>query len=367
MGQILQERRRLVLLVVVVVVLLCLVGALALNLFFGGGDDVAQGDTPTPTASPTEEGPVVIVTPEEELTPTPTRVIGDAPTDEPATSEPTEEVTPSPTPAPTVVATSTGSDFTLSPSDTGSAGASLEPSERFVNGGFEGDFGDEGVGTGWEFFKTDGAIVSFSGEELAPLIKEGTSAQRISVQEAFEPNRYAGIYQTVEVVPNRPYTLTINGQVRTLYGDVEQSGYGYRVQYAVDMNGGEDWRKIPEDAWVELPWGEQQYGSDAPEFSDYTTQITPTSDKITVFIRAWNKWADPKLVEYTFDSLSLVGPDPDGRVVQVVTEEQMVDGALPVTGTRGLADFMSDGRFWGALVVLVLLAIGATYRAKWNW
>jgi hypothetical protein len=366
MAQILQERRRLVLLILVVVVLLCLVVALALNLLLGGGDDVAGGDTPTPTATPTEEGPIVIVTPEEEITPTPTRVVGETPTAEP-TAEPTEEATPAPTIAPTVVVTSTGADFTLSPSDTTSAGVSLEPSERFVNGGFDAEFDDSGVGTGWQYFKTDGAIVSFSSEEYAPLIKEGSSAQRISVQEAFEPNHYAGIYQTVKVVPNQLYTLTINGQVRTYYGDVEQSGYGYRVQYAVDLDGGQDWRKIPENAWVELPWGEEKYGSDAPEFSEYSTVVTPTSDEMTIFIRAWNKWADPKLVEYTFDSLSLVGPDPAKVVVQVVTEEQMVDGALPVTGAGNLADFITDGRFWGALLVLVLLAIGATYRAKWTW
>lgn len=375
MQQLVQDRRRLILLILVVVVLLCLVGALAYNLFFAGGDDVAGGDTPTPTATPTQEGPDVVITPEEEDTPTPTRVISEQPTEEPTeepTAEPTDEgaLTPEATAEPpTPIATSTGADFTLSPSDTESASVTYETDQLLTNGGFETGYDDSGVGEGWQFFKTDGAVISFSGETQDTLIKEGSGAQRISIQEAIESNRFAGIYQTLDVVANKPYTLTINGQVRSLFGDVDKSGYGYRVQYAVDLDGGDDWRVIPEEDWTELPWGEELYGAENPEFSEYTTEITPTGDTMTLFIRVWNKWPDPALVEYTFDSLSLVGPDPStasGMVVRVATgDEEMVDGALPVTGDGDLANFMTDGRFWGAVLVLLLLVSGAVYRARW--
>ena len=61
------------------------------------------------------------------------------------------------------------------------------------------------------------------------------------MDQATQPDGYAGVYQTVDVVPSEPYTFTIHGQIRTGYGDVEASSHGYRVQYAVDLDGGTDW------------------------------------------------------------------------------------------------------------------------------
>jgi len=231
--QFIQERRRLVLLVLVVLVLLCLVAALFINQFTGGGGDGVAADTPTPAVTPTEEGPVVIVTPEDEATATPTRVIGE---EEPA-EEPTPEATevasePSTEPSPQTVATSspTDADFVPVPPVSESSPAILQTGDIIKNGGFEAGFDDLGVGVDWQHFRNDGAVVSFSSETFEALIKAGSKAQRISVEQALQADRYAGIYQTLEVVPNRTYSFTIYGQARTLFGDVDKSGYGYRVQ-----------------------------------------------------------------------------------------------------------------------------------------
>jgi hypothetical protein len=45
----------------------------------------------------------------------------------------------------------------------------------------------------------------------------------------------------------------------------------------------------------------------------------------------------------------------------------LVDGGLPTTGIGSTTAFMQDGRFWGGVVVLLLLGLGAIYRAKWRW
>jgi hypothetical protein len=363
------KRRRLILLGLVVVVLLCLVGALAYNIFFRGSDDIVTGPTPTPTFTATDEGPVVIITPEE-LTPTPTRVIVEAATEEPTeTPEPTVEPTNTRAPAPPTPNGSTGAEFTLAPSDTLPALAIPKIDDVLVNGGFDDGFEETGVGSNWQSFSTDGAIFSFTGESHEPLIHAGNSAQRISVDQATEPDRFAGIYQTVEVVPSEAYTLTMHGQIRTGYGDVNDSSYGYRVQYAVDPEGGTNWRAIPEEDWVELPWDEEMLYAEDPTFSEFTSEITPTSDEVTLFVRVWNKWANPTLSEYTIDSLSLEGPVPGSAatIVRVETEDVMIERPLPVTGIGDSANFLADGRFWGAIVVLTLLAVGAIYRAKWSW
>ncbi len=382
--QVIQDNRRVVLLVLVVVVMLCLLGVLASNIYFrDDGTDVAKPPSPTPTAEPTDEGPDVVITPEDGQTPTPTRVIEEEPepeaTEEEAAPEEdseeedsAEESSPEPTVEPTTEPepTSTAADFAGVPSTV----TVFQIDNILDDGDFEAGFDeDTGVGLNWENFKTGAAIISFSEETAEPFVKTGASAQRISVQTATETDRYAGIYKTVEVVPGESYTLTIHGQVRTAYGDVNDSGYGYRVQYAIDNDGGEDWQAITQAAWVELPWGEQLLHTSDVSFSEFTGQIIPESDEITLFIRTWNKWADPKLVEYTLDNISLVGPA--GTVIIAGTEtaatettdEEMIDQPLPMTGTGDAADFMQDGRFWGALLVLLLLGVGAVYRAKWRW
>jgi len=367
--QFIQERRRLVLLVLVVLVLLCLVGALFINQYSGGGGGGVAADTPTPLPTATEEGPVVVVTPEEEATATPTRVVGEGePSEEPApgatevVSEPTQELIP----VPTATSSATNADFVPAPPSESSS-AVLQTGDILQNGGFEGGFDDQGVGVDWQPFTNGGAIVSFSDETFAALIQAGSNAQRISVDQANQADRYAGIYQTLRVVPDRTYTFTMYGQTRTFFGDVNKSSFGYRVQYAVDFNGGDDWQQIPVEDWVELPWEEEMLDAANPTLSEYSVEITPTSNRMTLFIRVWNKWPDPGLVEYTLDSLSLVGPVPGTAVASTTTEETMIDQPLPVTGTEDITSIMGDARFWGGIVVLLLLGVGATYRARWRW
>ena len=102
--------------------------------------DVVTPAAPTMTILPAvPEGWVRGLTIDETFNEAPPRLLftDTEPTDE-ADATPTTE----PTTAPTVIVTSTGADFTLSPSDTTSTVASLEPIERFVNGGFESDFDD---------------------------------------------------------------------------------------------------------------------------------------------------------------------------------------------------------------------------------
>ena len=391
--QFIQERRRLILLVLVVVLLLCLVAVAAFNLLQSGGNDVAD-QPPTAIVEPTDEGSEVVIT-AEVSTPTPTRVIEEEPTQE-ATEESTQDVEPTAEPTPDLAIAATASEFSA-------------PAVEFIevhqveeileNSGFEEGFSETtGVGLNWQGFASDSAVVTFSPEAEGPFVYDGSGAQRFSVQEAILTNRYVGIYQTVDVVAGEAYSLTIRGQVRTMFGNVNDSGYGYRVQYAVDKTGGQDWQAITDTAWVELPWGEEKLDTSQVSFSEYSTSFVAESDQATVFIRGWNKWADPKLVEYTLDSLSLVGPSPNNVEMVAMTvpgsgdgamttsdggemtasageattsstmasdgSNQPIDQALPVTGIHDNVNILTDGRFWGAIMVLTLLALGAVYQAK---
>ncbi len=352
--------RRLLLIGLVFILLICLVGVLIYRVLTENGGEEVAADTPTPT----EALPTVIATvAAEEPTPSPTRVIAEEPMVTP-TATPLPEPSPTPTPPvpPTAIQPTSAAD--LSVPVRAKPGS---PENRLANGDFEEGFGDQGVGLNWQSFTNGGAVVSFSSEAPGPYVKSGDSAQRISIAVASEPDRYGGIYQQVEVTPTQPYTLEMHGQIRTGVGDIQASSYGYRMQYAIDQTGSENWGQLPAEAWVELPWDEQLLGSSDVQFLAYTTVITPTTEELTLFIRAWNKWPDPGLAEYTLDSLSLTGRSPGPALL--IAEAGPSDGnaLIPVTGNNGPASLLSDGRFWGAILILLLLAGGAMYRRRWDY
>ncbi len=359
--------RRFLLIGLVFVLLICLVGILVYRVLTENGGEEVAVDTPTP--SPTEAAPALIATVEEELpTPSPTRVIAEEPTEQP-TVAPTATPPPGPTPTPALATPPTPLSQPTSAADLSLPvrAEPVPPENLLANGDFEEGFDDHGVGLNWQSFANGGAVVSFSSEAPGPYVKDGDSAQRISIAQANEPDRYGGIYQQVEVVPSQPYTLEMHGQIRSSFGSIQASSYGYRMQYAIDQSGGENWRQLPAEAWVELPWDEQPLGTPDVDFLAYTTVITPTSEQLTLFVRGWNKWPDPGLAEYTLDSLSLIGPASAPPLLATGEGPDDGDALIPVTGEDGPAALLSDGRFWGALLVLLLLAGGAMYRRGWGY
>jgi hypothetical protein len=135
----------------------------------------------------------------------------------------------------------------------------------------------------------------------------------IEIANSTDLNRYAGIYQTVAVVPGKQYRLTIKGIIRSDEGDIELSDYGYRLQYAIDQSGGSSWELLADEAWVELPWDEQPLSDPldgAYRVDSYDTTITPESDRLTLFIRGWKKWVNQGSGVFDLDEISLVGPAP---------------------------------------------------------
>ncbi|RME79469.1 MAG: hypothetical protein D6784_00670 [Chloroflexi bacterium] len=183
-----------------------------------------------------------------------------------------------------------------------------------VNGDFEAGFQEAyQLALGWGGFSNGNAVVGFQDDTWEAVVVSGEHAQMIEIRDSMELNRYAGIYQTVNVTPGVPYTLTLHGLIRSTEGDINLSDYGYRLQYAVDYSGGTAWELLDEEAWVELPWDEQPL-ADPPggeyRLDTYQTTITPTGKNLTLFIRAWKKWANNGTGIFDLDSISLVGPAP---------------------------------------------------------
>jgi hypothetical protein len=293
----------------------------------------------------------ILVRERSALQPTPTAASEAAPPTSPSQTQP-----PTPTATQVLAATTAPSTPQASAPDTAPVVEEVGEAvvgERVRNGDFEKGFKDQQVGLGWTPFNNGSAIFEFIDETWPPAILDGEHAQRIQVREASQPDRYAGIYQTVQVVPRQTYSLSLHGQIRTGQGDIQISQYGYRMQLGIDYQGGQDWTAI--DDWIELPWDEQRFDSEFLFFYDYETSIVPTGAYLTLYIRTWNKWPDPGRVEYTLDAISLMGPIP--------SEEIAFDEPLPATGDAP-PDIDGWLRMVASILVLGLLVAGAIWQIR---
>ncbi len=90
-----------------------------------------------------------------------------------------------------------------------------------------------------------------------------------------------------------------------------------------DHNGGTDWRAIPHEKWFIIPIKEQKLfftleeaekkGESAlSEIEDYETIVTAKSDKMTIFLTAWRKWANWRTTIFVVDCVALTPLNPAG-------------------------------------------------------
>jgi hypothetical protein len=221
------------------------------------------------------------------------------------------------------------------------------------NGNFEEGFQPNELGKFWGSFNNGDAKYSFHIDDWPLVVVEGKLTQLIEIKEAAQPNRYLGIYQTARVFPGEVYTFSMRGLIRTNVGDVQETSFGYRLQVGFDLNGGQDWEKVTK--WVEVPWDEQRRLQDSFRFDAYTTTLTAKTDKLTVFVRAWKKWADSGEGDYDVDDIRLVGP-------ALVTPPAP---GIPVTG-EGSASIWDNVRVWATVALLLLLLGGAIWRFGWK-
>jgi hypothetical protein len=189
--------------------------------------------------------------------------------------------------------------------------------ERLANGDFEEGFrftpaGE--VGNGWQWFHNGGeATYGFYDETWAPVVYEGQHSQLLEINSYYlnesDSDRYSGIYQTVAVVPGESYELSLHGMIRALEEDPDREDYGYRVEYGVDYEGGSEWTAI--DNWVEIPWDTIHPRLTPGSMDSYSTTITATGTRLTLFIRAWKKWGTvDRELNVNLDGISLKGALP---------------------------------------------------------
>lgn len=189
------------------------------------------------------------------------------------------------------------------------------PWQFLQNGSFEDAFVSSGpgvVGSGWSAFHSEGqSQYGFYDETWLPAVFDGRHSQLIEINTmntaAADADRVAGIYQTVTgLTPGASYRLTLRGLLRVRADDSDREGYNYRVQWGYTLDGSTDWRLVTN--WAEVPWDRVYTRLDPGAMSEHTAAFEAPGSQITLFVRAWKKWATAQReLDVNLDGLRLEG------------------------------------------------------------
>ena len=232
-------------------------------------------------------------------------------------------LTPTNTPQPTATATLVvvpSSTPIFPPGTPGAPGGSVvsvssgpvaPPDNVLVNGSFDDPWPDSlPVAPGWVPFDNGKAHFGWYKDNWGKIVFDGAQAQLIEIINDQEiGNRIAGIYQTVTVIPGAEYELVIHGLIRSDEGSEGLSGNGYALQYAIDYNGGNDWRSIAK--WITLPLPEHPRedpnAANLYTYGTHTVYFRPRGSQLTFFIRGWKRWPDLNEANFDIDAILLHG------------------------------------------------------------
>lgn len=279
--------------------------------FIGGREAAPTATTVAAPVTPPEAQPLE--------TPSPPK-----PTNTPVVAAKTEEAQP------TVIPTNTSTPIAT----LGLPSAAAPPAsqaEALGNGSFEDGF-EGGIGMKWHAFNNGDARFGWADEMSPALVWDGAHAQHMEIWDAGVLDRYVGIYQTVSTAPGASYELALHGVIRSNEGSVQDSQYGYRLQWGADYSGGNDWQAVEE--WTDVRWDEQPLEAESYTMGSYTTTLKTTSASTTLFIRGWKKWPTRgSYVKFTVDGVSLSGA---AKAAGKMPDTGLGTGAVFLAGLLGL-------------------------------
>lgn len=186
------------------------------------------------------------------------------------------------------------------------------------NGDFEQNPRSD-IATHWEPYDNGQAHFGWYAERWPEAVHSGQSSQLMEIFEVFgyAPNRVMAIYQTVDVVPNANYQLTIHALMRSDAPAPLRNKGDYAMRWGVDYGGRGKYHRV--ETWVTMPISEQlRLGSAGPAdeaehlfFQRITgTIFTGNSNKISLFINGEKINPTGTEVNFNVDDVSLVGPYP---------------------------------------------------------
>lgn len=184
------------------------------------------------------------------------------------------------------------------------------------------------IATYWEPYNNGQAQYGWYAEKWVEAVHSGKFSQLLEIAYVEGvPDRVIAIYQTVDVVPNASYTLTIHALMRSSAPDPLRNQDDYAMHWGVDYRGKGTYLNVKD--WVTMPLSEQlRIGSNGPANDNrhlFYERITGTifttdTNRITLFIRGVKINPTGTEINFNVDDVSLIGPDPASRVSQSQTD-----------------------------------------------
>jgi hypothetical protein len=241
---------------------------------------------------------------------------------------PLEEELASPTqpdPREATAAYSGGGGDSGNQGNTGGQGkGGVEPVDVIRNGGFElrdpeiEPLAENNVALEWLPYSNGRAHFGWYDDQWREVVHSGDHAQLMEIKEVYgQSDRTMGIYQTVTVVPNSEYDLTMYVMMRSESQPNFRTNNDFEMSWGIDFSGGGNYDNV--DEWVEMPLTEQfRLGSTGPDDDDETlfyemitgTVRTQDRDTLTLFIRGLKRWPSDTEILFDVDDVTLIGPRP---------------------------------------------------------
>lgn len=343
------------------VALVALVLALALVACSPFGKTKGSTTAPTATPPPTETPLPVLPT----YTPT-QAAVAEAPTNTPASpAEAEARPTLTPTPPAPAPAQAVGGAQPPPAATPVTYKVTTVPTMGNVikNGSFEDGFDEQGVALDWTPFSNGDAVFVWADELQPTYVSHDLHAQRMQIMGPGQPDRFIGIYQTVDVVAGETYTLALHGLIRSSTAKDDSGPFGHRMQWAIFEGVQTNWYEANQDwaSWTDPGWNDVKLDAKNPAINAFVQQITPETDQITLYIRGWTKW--PILgseAMFYVDGVSLEGPIPgEETTIQVAPVQGSVAAqSMPTTGGTGT---------WIPVAGAILVVGFAAWEIRKNW
>ena len=216
----------------------------------------------------------------------------------------------------------------------------------------------------------------------------------LHIQSSDEQDMRLGVYQVVDVTPGQMYRLTMSGtvQVQSGAGTLQSQdpfdpieAQNHAIEVSFDHRGGTDWQAIPLDRrtiWnleeEKLEFKVSETDEDIAEIQNFETFVRAGSDKMTVFITGWRKWANWRTGIFTIDCISLVPVDAMGNPIGQHAVATSVDvqavalqpGEAPASDTQiippsgGILE--NNGNTIFIIVAAAVVLLGLVGAGIWN-
>ncbi len=234
-----------------------------------------------------------------------------------------------------------------------------------INGGFEEGFiyqpGCGHIGKGWHCFTNNGqAEYGFYDDQWSPVVDKGKHSQLIELNTknlgVADPDRYAGIFQTVRVEPGAAYQFAMRGMIRTTDNTSgDRDPYRFRVQFGWSFGPTPDWAAV--QRWVDVGWNRYDDRLQPGRFNNFAAKILAQEEKMTIYVRVWKKWGDVgEELDVNLDNLSLVGSSVDALVFPTLEPTARPTGAPPplrLSGGTPVAELPTPSSIYGRRYVPV--------------